>query len=353
MFILMGLGRQSAGIVPFLLKNTKEKILTFDPRPTESALAFCEKSEKVTHQDTPFMWDQPEAFELGEPVVVIDSQEPEKGPIIARRCIGMGYSYVNMGGSATCTKEIALANTAALKADVVLAPDWGVAPGLASMLVAELAASGCYDIRIYCGGLPQTPALPVGYVETFNPNGLVKECTGVVQVVRGGKIENIPALSNRENIYIPGFGVLEAEPTSGSLSLTPYDAEVLEIRELSYKTLRYPGHWDYLKSHVLTQPDPARVLRKTLPKVGPDNKDSLVLHARGMYDYELGHVDMGTYVWDYDEELGISAMAQATGYTVAAVAAAIHDGTLTPGLVLPHSLKNRLPGFFEGAKVIT
>ena len=64
---------------------------------------------------------------------------------------------------------------------------------------------------------------------------------GNADVIRNGKVSTIPTFTELEPIEWPGMGKLEAFITSGGLSTTPWTFEG-KIKELDYKTIRYPGH---------------------------------------------------------------------------------------------------------------
>ena len=189
------------------------------------------------------------------------------------------------------------------------------------------------SVESFCGGIPKCPKPPLSYIKVFYPGGVIKEFSGVAQERRNGTVVNVPARSGKELIFIPGFGVLEAVVTSGGLSLTP---EYSNLNTLSYKTLRYPGHIDYLNQYVFTQPDPTKVLCEILEEVGSDNPDVVILHFR-VTDKKGGNT-FRTFLWEYDVKNNFSAMSQATGYTAAAVATMIKDGLIKKGVIGMHDI---------------
>jgi saccharopine dehydrogenase-like NADP-dependent oxidoreductase len=126
-------------------------------------------------------------------------------------------------------------------------------------------------------------------------------------------------------LFVPALGVLEAAVTTGGVSFSP---DHLNLRRFSYKTLRYPGHWDFVEKHILNQPEPARVLEALIGNAGPDNPDIVVLAFRLTND--VGNCAMPSYFWEYEPDLGLhglSAMAQSTGFIVGSVARMLHEGT--------------------------
>lgn len=345
MYAVLGYGAQGRAIVRYLTENTEDLVRSYDPASLPS-----EEPARTVHDDRLFptdrgfrsgqvlhMSDRWEHWELDHtrlffpthrppvrPTVVISCLPPERNLGLARTCIDNGWSMIDLGGCETTAAAIAGLDSRAKEAGVSVVTDCGLAPGIVSSMASAAEEEGNASVRIFCGGIPRNPVLPLGYVRSFSVAGLIKEYTGSVPILRRGRFERIPALSEIEPVFVPGLGILEAAPTSGSLSTTP--KRIASCYTLEYKTLRYPGHWDYVKRNILSQPDPEGVMKSILPQVGPDHPDvlALVVETDGL---------SRRFFWRFDERTGLSAMAQATGYTVASVATMIHEELLPPGVV--------------------
>ncbi len=131
-------------------------------------------------------------------------------------------------------------NDLALKNNVTVIHDIGVAPGMSNVLVGYACneLDKTENVKIYAGGLPKERILPYQYKAVFSPIDVIEEYTRPTRLIKDGKQVTVPALSERENIYIPGVGTLEAFNSDGLRSLLVN----IKAENMSEKTLRYPGH---------------------------------------------------------------------------------------------------------------
>lgn len=337
MYIILGYGYQAKAIARYLLTHTTEQIATIDPiRNPHDHFPDLSPGRLIHH------YGCAEQVDLVPGATVISCLPTQMNVEIAERCYTRKCHYIDLGGDIEVTKKI---QDIGEKADITsFIPDCGVAPGLVSSIAAHALELGYKGIDIYCGGIPLYPELPLGYLESFSTEGVIKEYTDTCDIRLNGEYKVIPALSEKELIFFPGLGVLEAEPTSGSISLA---AQELPLCDLNYKTLRYPGHWEYIKNHVLTQPNPTQVLKRILCPVTRDNPDLLIMQVELFNHIEGDEDKIYKWRWDYNHREDISAMAEITGYTVASVATLCHEGVLMPGFIPMHSLpfaelKNRI-----------
>lgn len=339
MYFILGIGIQSKAIVKYLLDNTDEEIKSFDPAPSEEVLKDLQ-SRRWTH-----VYSRAEDIfrYSGNSITVISCLPTQLNPDIARGCASKGWGYVDLGGRLEDTEEVIKHHKTARSSGCTLVPDCGVAPGLVSSIAGYLDKNEAKAVHIYCGGLPKHPKEPLNYIKAFMPEGVVKEYTGVVEIIKDGKLEYVPALSGVSKVLDTPLGDLEAVYTSGSVSLTP--RALKNLKNFSYKTVRYAptadnptSHWSYVKNNIMWQPNPVEIFDKMTEPVGPSNPDLLYLRVFSDKHELLGDPIKAEWVWNYDYENNISAMAQITGYTVAAAATMIHEGKLPEGVVEMHDV---------------
>ena len=167
---------------------------------------------------------------------------------LAKAAIGAGCHFADLGGNNTVVRhELALA-TQAEKHGVAIAPDCGLSPGMASILGGELVRrlGGRADaLKLYVGGLPESPMPPFHYQLVFSVEGLINEYVEPARILRKGKLTTIEALTEPEPFHMDGFAPLVAFQTSGGTSTLPETFEG-KVGECFEKTLRYPGHYDLL-----------------------------------------------------------------------------------------------------------
>jgi saccharopine dehydrogenase-like NADP-dependent oxidoreductase len=157
----------------------------------------------------------------------------------AEACVAAGKDLVDVSYMAENPLDL---NDKALKNDVTIVPDCGLAPGISNVLVGHAASKldNVETVQIMVGGLPEKPIPPLGYSITWSPESLIDEYTRKARIVKMGKIAEVEALTGLEQIAFPGFGKLEAFYTDGLRTLM----YTIKARNMWEKTLRYPGHAD-------------------------------------------------------------------------------------------------------------
>ncbi len=232
--------------------------------------------------------------------------------------------------------------------------DCGVSPGLSGMAVGRAAAllDSLDDVRIYVGGLPSERRWPFEYRSVFSPTDVIEEYVRPTRCVEGGEVVVRPALSGVEPLDVPGVGTVEAFYTDGLRTLL----STVKARNLSEKTLRYPGHADRM-----------RMLRETgffsgepisvdgIPVVPRRLTEALLFHAwrRPEGEEELtflrvvcegrhgGRRVRRTFeLFDRtDPRTGETSMARTTGFPCATAARLLLEGAFgKPGIFPPELL---------------
>jgi lysine 6-dehydrogenase len=188
-------------------------------------------------------------------------------------------------------------------------------------------------VRIFVGGLPQHPEPPLNYQIVYSLEGALDYYTTPSWVLRDGKKVTVEALTELEPVEFPQpVGTLEAFHTAGGLSTMAFSFEG-KIREMEYKTLRYPGHAVLMKairSLGLLDLAPIDVKGKQIvprdafiacvtPKLTkPEGRDLVALRVivSGTKD---GAPKSTTFdlVDRFDEVNHVSAMMRTTGYSLA------------------------------------
>ncbi|VEF47442.1 saccharopine dehydrogenase, NADP+, L-lysine forming; L-lysine dehydrogenase [Bacillus freudenreichii] len=272
---------------------------------------------------------------------------------VAKAAIQAGTNSVDLGGHiGHMTDKVLALHEEAVSSGITLIPDLGVAPGMINILSGYGAGklSKVNSIKLYVGGIPLRPEPPLEYNHVFSMEGVFDHYTDPSLVIRDGKIQELPSLTEVERVHFEKFGPLEAFHTSGGTSTLSRSYPNLET--LEYKTIRYPGHCEKFKLLVdlnLTRSDycvevggqqikPRDVLLKVLqPIVDLKDKDDVVLlrvivegnaaKENRTYEYE-----MVTYK---DRSHQVTAMARATANTISVVAQMIGDGIITKKGVYP------------------
>ena len=263
---------------------------------------------------------------------------------LARAAIEAGTNFCDLGGNnAVVDAELAL-DAAARAAGVNVVPDCGLAPGMTAVLVAHAVSrfEAVDEIHIRVGGLPLDPKPPLDYQMVFAVEGLINEYVERARLLRGGKIVEVDSMTEIEELdFPPPFGRMEAFQTSGGTSTLP-DTYLGRVRELDYKTIRYPGHCAKFKAMIdlgLCSSEPVNgviprrlfgeLLVRNLPHDEPDAVLVRVEVAGGGKRLRYDIIDR------YDEATGLSAMMRTTAFPASIVALMMARGQTTAKGALP------------------
>jgi lysine 6-dehydrogenase len=267
---------------------------------------------------------------------------------LARAAIAAGTNFCDLGGNNDVVDAELALDAHARAAGVNVIPDCGLAPGMVAVLVAHGAQQfrSLDEIHIRVGGLPQNPKPPLDYQLVFSVEGLINEYIEPARVIRGGKIVTIDSMTEVESLQFPvPFGTMEAFQTSGGTS-TLVDTFLGKVRELDYKTIRYPGHCEKFRTMIdlglcSSEPltvdgatvKPRRVLGDLLIRNLPHDEPDVVL-VRVEF---VGEGRRLTYdiIDTYDPETGLSAMMRTTAFPASIVALMMARGQTTSKGALP------------------
>jgi len=168
---------------------------------------------------------------------------------VAEACARRGVHYVDLGGNTDIVLKILELDELAKGSGARLVPDCGLAPGLAAT-AAMSAIEGMEEVeslRIRVGGLPQNPEPPLDYALFFSIHGLINEYLGEAVMLREGEIVRERTLGEVEAIDLPEpLGRCEAFATLGGSSTLPWTLKG-RVRNLDYRTVRYPGHVEKIR----------------------------------------------------------------------------------------------------------
>jgi lysine 6-dehydrogenase len=273
---------------------------------------------------------------------------------LARAAIEARVSFCDLGGNNTVVDSELALDMEAKRAGVNIIPDCGLAPGMVSVLVAHGAArfENLEEIHIRVGGLPQHPRPPLNYQIVFSVEGLINEYIERARVIRDGRIVEVDSMTELEQLSFPApFEELEAFQTSGGTSTLP-ETYRGRVRQLDYKTIRYPGHCEKFK--LLTdlglasgeaievdgaRVSPRRVLGEMLLRHLPADEPDVVLilvEFRGNYAGKNSTETLRYYIIDrFDQVTGLSAMQRTTAFPASIIAQMMARGEILEKGAIP------------------
>jgi len=268
------------------------------------------------------------------------------GPM-ARAAVEGGCHFSDLGGNTEIVLEQKKLHQQAEAKGISVIPDCGLAPGMVNILAAEgiRRLDKAEKVKIFVGGLPQTPEPPLNYQIVYSLEGALDYYTTPSWVLRGGRPVQVDALSEVESVEFPSpVGTLEAFHTGGGISTLPF-AYQGKIDVMEYKTLRYPGHAAVvrpIRELGLLANEPIEVkgskvvprdvfIAAVSPKLSKPNGRDLVALQVQVTGKKQGKATSVTFrLLDYyDAKHGISAMMRTTGYSLAITGQMQVDGRVT------------------------
>lgn len=274
--------------------------------------------------------------------------------------IAAGAHFCDLGGNTEIVENQKKLDGAAAKAGVTVIPDCGLAPGMVNIL-AQLGIDRLDTtdtVKIFVGGLPQSPEGPLKYQIVYSIEGVLDYYTTLSWVVRDGKRVQVKALSEIEPVAFDApVGELEAFHTAGGLSTMAHRYEG-KIPTMEYKTLRYPGHakiMEAIRELGLIELEPVDVkgtkvsprdvaIAQMQPRLTKKNSPDLVALRVVVSGTKGGKPQTHTFelVDRYDAQHGISAMMRTTGYSLSITGQLQAEGAVKPAGV--HTPDECMPG---------
>jgi lysine 6-dehydrogenase len=257
----------------------------------------------------------------------------------------------DLGGNVGVVRGQLALDARARERGVCLVPDCGEAPGLSNNLLAYAMTllGETEDLLLLDGGLPENPVPPWNFALTFNVDGLTNEYDGTTTFILDGQPVEVQCLDPSEYELVefePPLGTLEAFPAATG-STTPWTLGP-KLGTLKAKVLRYPGHaaqFGAFRDLGLFSEEPIAIQAVPMvprelfhsllePKIRAEagTRDVVVARvvARGTRDRRQTQVTLDLRV-RYDDELGLTAMEQATGWHAAIVCHLMASGGIPPG----------------------
>lgn len=186
--------------------------------------------------------DPPElASALAGREAVISGLSYHHNPAVAEGALAAGASYFDLTEDIATTRRVREIAGRATEGQVFM-PQCGLAPGFISIVAYALTRQfeQLDRVRMRVGALPQFPANELKYNLTWSTDGLINEYCNPCEAIHEGRRMEVLPLEGLEQFSLDGVRY-EAFNTSGGLGTL---CETLEgqVRELNYKTVRYPGH---------------------------------------------------------------------------------------------------------------
>lgn len=232
--------------------------------------------------------------------------------------------------------------------------DCGVAPGMGNIILGYYNEQlKLTDFECLVGGLPLEKKWPFEYKAPFSPVDVIEEYTRPARYIENGNLVVKEALSDCEYVHFDGVGTLESFNSDGLRSIIYTMPHIPNMKE---KTLRYPGHIEYIKvlkesGFFAEEPivingqevSPLEFTSKLLFKewkLGETEPEITVMRIslKG-FDNSGNAKEVVYHLHDmYNSATQTSSMARTTGYTATAAVNLFLNGMFTEKGVFPPEL---------------
>ncbi len=245
-------------------------------------------------------------------------------------------------------------NNLAKEKKVTAIVDCGVAPGMDNVILGHYNEKmKLTDFECLVGGLPKQKKWPFSYKAPFSPIDVIEEYTRPARYVENGKEVVREPLTDCDYVDFDNVGTLESFNSDGLRSIIHTMPHIPNMKE---KTLRYPGHVNYVR--VLkesgffntekievngVQVSPLDFTSKILIdewKLGESEEELTVMRVTVKGENADGKNEEVVYTLhdEYCTKTETSSMARTTGYTATAAANLFLEGLFNEKGVFPPEL---------------
>jgi saccharopine dehydrogenase-like NADP-dependent oxidoreductase len=261
---------------------------------------------------------------LGGQFAVISAAPYHLTVAIAEAARAAGVHYLDLTEDVASTRRVTALATGAKSAFI---PQCGLAPGFISIVAADLASrfDTLHDVRLRVGALPKYPSNTLGYNLTWSTDGVINEYCEPCEAIVEGELRQTRPLEEVELLALDGV-TYEAFNTSGGLGAL---CEIFagRVRNLNYRTLRYPGHAAIMKTLLddLRLRDHRSLLKEILEAALPSTTQDVVVIFVTVSGVQTGALVQETYAHRIYSGQAAGREASAIQITTASAACAVLD----------------------------
>src|SRR3989344_7085351 len=250
---------------------------------------------------------------------------------VARAAKAAGAHYLDLTEDVAASRIV---RELAKDSKTAFIPQCGLAPGFITIAAWDLIKhfDQLHDVRLRVGALPRYPSNALNYNLTWSTAGVINEYCEPCEAIVNGKLRETPALEECEEFALDGV-TYEAFNTSGGLGTLCHTLDG-QVRNLNYKTIRYPGHAAIMKALLndLNLRNRRDVFKDILENSVPATMQDVVIVFVTVSGMKKGHLMQETYVNKvYAQEIGgevKSAIQITTAGAICAVLDMLTDGSI-------------------------
>ncbi len=247
-------------------------------RKGSSSLTHSESFEIHPNQCTEHM---AYVFRAGD--ILLDCLPGSEAPRMAAFALEFGLHYVNLTEYVEETARIIQISRNAQTGFVLQS---GLAPGYVDILAHHLYKEFIQEhgdhqverISMKVGALPKRTVGPHFYGFTWSPIGVATEYVKNAVIIKDGLKTECGSLSHTTKLILDGIHYEDDYTSGGAADLPDYFAG--KVNFLDYKTIRYPGHFSYVREILKNVPasiNKEDYLLEKMSKEIPHSEDDLII----------------------------------------------------------------------------
>jgi saccharopine dehydrogenase-like NADP-dependent oxidoreductase len=214
--------------------------------------------------------------------------------LIAEAAKAAGAHYLDLTEDVASTRAV---KQLAAGARTAFIPQCGLAPGFITIVASDICShfDKLNDVRMRVGALPKFPSNALNYNLTWSTDGVINEYCEPCEAIVNGQLRETQPLEELEEFSLDGI-LYEAFNTSGGLG-TLCETLAGKVRNLNYRTIRYPGHAAIMKALLndLRLRDRRELLKDILENAVPITLQDVVIVFVTVSGMRAGQLMQETY----------------------------------------------------------
>lgn len=290
---VVGAGKIGSTVADLLAGSGSYEVLVVDQ--SQAALASLKDHARVT--TAAMAIDDPEALagRLAGRFAVVNCAPYHLTTAVARAAKAAGAHYLDLTEDVAASRVV---RELAADSNTAFIPQCGLAPGFITIAAWDLAKhfDELHDVRLRVGALPRYPSNALNYNLTWSTDGVINEYCEPCEAIVNGRLRETPPLEECEEFALDGV-TYEAFNTSGGLGTLCHTLDG-KVRNLNYKTIRYPGHAAIMKALLndLNLRNRRDILKDILENAVPATLQDVVIVFVTVSGLKDGRLMQETYV---------------------------------------------------------
>jgi len=319
---VVGAGKIGSTIVDLLAGSGAYEVLVID----QNAEALAGLNPRSNARTIAMAIDDPDrlAMAMAGCFAVLNAAPYHLTTTVARAAKKADAHYLDL------TEDVAssrIVRELAADASTAFIPQCGLAPGFITIAAWELAKhfDELHDVRLRVGALPRYPSNALNYNLTWSTDGVINEYCEPCEAIVNGRLREVPPLEECEEFSLDGV-TYEAFNTSGGLGTLCQTLEG-KVRNLNYRTIRYPGHAAIMKALLndLNLRNRRPILKDILENAVPATLQDVVIVFVTVSGLKDGKLMQETYVQKVFAQPVAGEMKSAIQITTAGAICAVLD----------------------------